>query len=159
MRRSLIIAAAMGLCAPQSGWAQAATQIVHFQVHPINEITVTGSPQLSVTTAAAGSMPSSATSTGNSFAVTTNQTDAKISASLSAAMPQGVTLSVDLGAPPGASTAGLQPLGTTPVDLVTSISRVRASGLSLTYQLDATPDAGVVSEDTRVVTYTITAGA
>ena len=159
MRRTFLIAAVMGLCAPQSGWAQTATQIVHIQVHPINQIAVTGSAQLSVTTAAAGSMPSSATTSANSFAVTTNQTNAKIAASIASGMPTGVTLSVQLDAPSGARSLGLLPLGTTPVDLVTSISRVSVSGLTLTYRLDATPDAGVIADDSRVVTYTITGGA
>lgn len=159
MRRTFLIAAVMGLCAPQSGWAQTATQIVHIQVHPINQIAVTGSPQLSVTTAAAGSMPSSAMTSANSFAVTTNQTNAKITASIASGMPTGVTLSVQLAAPSGALSLGMLPLGTTPVDLVTSISRVSVSGLTLTYRLDATPDAGVIADDSRVVTYTITGGA
>jgi hypothetical protein len=139
--------------------AQSATQVVHFQVDAINRIGVSGTPSLMVSMSTPGSAPTSAVSSANSFAVTTNQTDAKITASLSAPMPSGLTLSVDLGAPPGALTTGMQPLGTTPVDLVTSITKVHASGLSLTYQLDAAPDAGVVSDDTRVVTYTITAGA
>lgn len=139
--------------------AQTATQVVHFQVDAINRIGVSGTPSLTVSMSTPGSAPTSAVSSANSFAVTTNQTDAKITASLSASMPSGLTLSVDLGAPPGAVTTGMQPLGTTPVDLVTSITKVHASGLSLTYQLDAAPDAGVVSDGTRVVTYTITAGA
>ena len=159
MRQTLAALSILSFAAFAPASAQTATQVVHFQVNAINRIGVSGTPSLAVTMATAGSAPASAVSSENSFAVTTNQTNAKITASLSAAMPPGLTLSVDLGAPPGASTAGRQPLGTTPVDLVTSISRVRASGLSLTYQRDAAPDAGVVSEDTRVVTYTITAGA
>lgn len=159
MRRSISIAAALGLSALQAGSAQSATQVVHFQVHPVNEIAVAGSPQLTVTTAAAGSVPSSVTSSANSFSVTTNQTDAKITASIASAMPTGVTLFVQLDAPVGAVSLGMQPLGPAPVDLVTSISHVSAPGLTLTYRLDATPDAGVIADGTRVVTYTITAGA
>ena len=159
MRRSVIVAAALSLFALQVGLAQSATQVVHFQVHPVNQIAVSGSPQLTVTTAAAGGAPNSVTSSGNSFSVTTNQTDAKITASIASPMPAGVTLSVQLDAPAGALSLGAQPLGPAPVDLVTSISHVSASGLTLTYRLDATPEAGVIVDGTRVVTYTITGGA
>jgi hypothetical protein len=42
-------------------------------------------------------------------------------------------------------------------DIVTGITKLNASGLSLSYQLDATA-AGVITSTTRVVTYTITGG-
>ena len=74
-------------------------------------------------------------------------------------MPSGVTLSAQLGAPSGATSAGLKSLGTSSVDLVTGITKLNATGLSLSYQLDATAAAGVVSSATRVVTFTITGGA
>ena len=90
--------------------------------------------------------------------MTTNQTGAKITASIPAAMPAGLTLSANLAAPAGGTSAGLLPIGTVAVDLVTGITKVFAAGLSLTYQLDATAAAGVVPSSTRVVTYTITGG-
>jgi len=73
-------------------------------------------------------------------------------------MPTGVTLSATLGAPSGATSAGAKPLGTTAVDLVSGISKLNASGLALSYQLDATAAAGVVASTSRVVTFTITGG-
>ena len=73
-------------------------------------------------------------------------------------MPAGVTLSCNLGAPAGASSAGLKSLSTVAVDVVTGITKLNASGLSLSYQLDATSAAGVITSTTRVVTYTITGG-
>jgi hypothetical protein len=42
--------------------------------------------------------------------------------------------------------------------MVTSVTKVAQSGMTLTYQLDATTAAGVVPSGTRVVTYTITGG-
>ena len=36
--------------------------------------------------------------------------------------------------------------------------KLNASGLSLSYQLDATSAAGVITSTTRIVTYTITGG-
>ena len=138
--------------------AQTATQTVTFQVDAINQVGVTGSPTLDINTATAGSAPTSVTSSGNSWAVTCNQTGAKITGSIASNMPAGLTLSANLGAPTGATSAGLKSLSTVAVDLVTGITKVNASGLSLTYQLDATTAAGVVTSSTRVVTFTITGG-
>lgn len=138
--------------------AQTATQTVTFEVAAVNEIAFAGAPSLVVNTAIAGSAPTSATSAVATWAVTTNQTGAKITASINAAMPAGLTLSANLAAPAGASSAGLQALSTTAVDVVTGITKLNASALGVTYQLDATAAAGVVASTTRTVTYTITGG-
>lgn len=150
--------AAVGALVSHSAFAQTATQTVTYEVDAINQIAVTGSPSLLINTATAGSAPTSVTSSGNTWSVTTNQSSAKITASIASAMPTGLTLSANLGAPSGASSSGLQALGTTAVDMVTGITKLNATGLSLSYQLDATATAGVVSSATRVVTYTITGG-
>lgn len=153
----LFALAALALAA-NAAQAQTAQQTVTFQVDAINQISVAGTPSLSITTAVAGSAPTAVTSTGHTWAVTTNQTGAKITASIASAMPTGLTLSATMGAPSGATSAGQKSLGTTAVDMVTGITKLNATGLSLSYQLDATAAAGVVSSSTRVVTYTITAG-
>jgi hypothetical protein len=159
MRRSpFVLAALLAAASAASAGAQTATQTVSFQVDAINQISVAGTPSLSITTATAGAAPTSVTSTGNTWAVTTNQTGAKITASIATAMPTGLTLSAQLAAPSGASSAGLKPLGTTAVDVVTGITKLNATGLSLSYQLDATAAAGVVAAGTRLVTYTINGG-
>lgn len=150
--------ATLGLIGASTLSAQTATQTVTFQVDAINQISVAGTPSLLINAASAGSAPTSVTASGGTWAVTTNQTGAKITASLASAMPTGLTLSLNLGAPTGATSAGLKPLGTTSVDLVTGITKLNASGLSLNYQLDATAAAGVVSSASRVVTFTITGG-
>ena len=155
---ALGFACAIAALVAHSASAQTATQTVTFQVNAVNQIAVTGAPTLIITTAVAGSPPTSATSAGNTWAVTTNQTGAKITASIPVAMPAGLTLSANLAAPAGGTSAGLLPIGTVAVDLVTGITKVFAAGLSLTYQLDATAAAGVVPSSTRVVTYTITGG-
>ena len=146
------------VAAAASAEAQTATQTVTFQVDAINQVAVSGTPTLAISAAVAGGAPTSVTSTGNTWAVTTNQTGAKITASIGSAMPTGVTLSANMGAPSGGTSAGYLSLGTTAVDLVTGITRLNASGLALSYKLDATSAAGVVSSTTRVVTYTITGG-
>ena len=155
---SMILGGVLVAAAAASASAQTATQTVTFQVDAINQVGVTGSPTMAITAAVAGNAPTTVTSSGNTWAVTTNQSTAKITAAIGVAMPAGVTLSATLGAPAGATSAGLKALSTTAVDVVTGITKLNASGLTLTYQLDATSAAGVITSTTRVVTYTITGG-
>ena len=138
--------------------AQSAAQTITIAVNAINQIAFVGSPTLAITTATAGSAPTSATDATATWAVTTNQTGAKVTASIPTAMPAGLTLSASLSPPAGATSAAFQPLGTTAVDLVTGIGRLAQSAMGVTYRLDATPAAGVISSASRVVTYTITGG-
>lgn len=155
LQRTLLVLA-LGLGAATGASAQA-TQGVSFQVDAINQIAFTGGPSLVVSSATAGAEPTSATA-AVSWGVTTNQGNSKITGSMNAALPAGVTLSVSLAAPGGATSAGSQPLGTTAVDLVTGLTRVARSGLGVTYTLSATAAAGVVPSTTRTVTFTITGG-
>jgi hypothetical protein len=157
MSRKLIIALLVSAAAASAN-AQTATQTVTFQVDAINQVAVSGTPTLAISAAVAGGAPTSVTSTGNTWAVTTNQTNAKITASIGSAMPTGVTLSANLGAPSGATSAGYLTLSTTAVDVVTGITKLNATALSLGYKLDATSAAGVIASTTRVVTFTITGG-
>src|SRR5690349_15549859 len=62
--------------------AQTATQTVTFQVDPINQVGVSGSPSLVINAAVPGSAPTSVSSSGHTWSVTTNQTGAKITASI-----------------------------------------------------------------------------
>ena len=137
--------------------AQTANQTVTFQVDAINQISVAGSPSLTINTATAGSNPTQA-SAAATWAVTTNQTGAKITASINSAMPAGLTLQVNLSAPTGGSSAGATALSTTAADVVTGITKLAESGIAIGYTLDATPAAGVIASTSRTVTYTITGG-
>ena len=152
------IGALVAFAAVNTASAQTATQTVTFQVTAINQIAVTGAPSLVINAAAAGTAPTSATSSVGSWSVTTNQSGASITASIASAMPTGVTLSANLTAPAGATSTGLTALGTVAVNVVTGITKLNSAALGLAYQLDATAAAGVVSSSTRVVTYTITGG-
>ena len=138
--------------------AQSAAQSITFAVNAINQIAFVGSPTLAITTATAGSAPTSATDASATWAVTTNQTGAKVTASIPTAMPAGLTLSASLSPPSGATSSLFQPLGTTAVDMVTGIGKLAQGALGVTYRLDATAAAGVISSASRVVTYTITGG-
>ena len=158
MLTKLAAAGMLTVIASTAAFAQTATQTVTFQVDAINQISVAGVVSLDINSAVAGSAPTSVSSSASSWAVTTNQTGAKITGSIGVAMPAGVTLSANLVAPAGATSAGLKPLTTVAVDLVTTITKLNAGALGLTYQLDATAAAGVVTSSTRLVTYTITGG-
>jgi hypothetical protein len=152
------LAIAASVFAAKDASAQTATQTVSYEVAAVDQISVSGSPSLVVNSATAGSALNSATA-GGTYAVTTNGTNRKITASIDTNMPTGVTLTVSLGAPTGASSAGTVTLSTTAQDVVTGITTVNESGLSIGYGLSAAISAGVVAAGNRTVTYTITAGA
>lgn len=158
--RSVVLMTIAWLLAARAGSAQTtATQTVTFQVTAINQISVSGNPgALTISSVTAGSAPTSVSDATTTWAVSTNQTGAKITGSIPSAMPTGVTLSVNLGAPTGATSAGAQLLGTSAVDLVTGITKLNETGKTVTYTLAATSAAGVIASDTRVVTFTITGG-
>ncbi len=161
MRKSYlaaIAAAAVTLTATNvQAQSNVATQSVAFEVQAINSITVSGSPSLTIAAAVAGSAPTSVTASG-SYAITTNEANRKITASIGSNMPSGLTLSVLLGAPTGGSPTS-RDLSTSAQDVVTGISNLNESGLSIGYTLAATAAAGVVAANSRTVTYTVLAGA
>lgn len=153
------ILAALAMMTVASTASAQVTQDVTIAVNAISQIAVTGGAQsLTISTATAGSNPTSASVTV-SWAVTTNQANQKVTASIDQAMPANVTLFAQLEAPTaGGLSTGPNPLSTTASDLVTGMSTLAESGLDLIYTLSATPAAGVVASTTRTVTYTITAG-
>jgi hypothetical protein len=152
-----VAVAAMALS--MSASAQQATQVVNFQVNAVNQLAVTGNPApLVVSSAVAGSGPTSATMGGTSYAISTNETNQKIIASINATMPAGLSLEVSLAAPSGAASLGHVPLGTTGADVVTGISATTASALPINYRLNASPSAQLGSA-ARTVTFTVVSGA
>jgi hypothetical protein len=138
--------------------AQTAYQTVTFSVVPMSRVAVSGVvAPLIVTSAAAGQAPTSATVGGATYAITTNESNQKISASLDQTLPAGVSLAVALGAPAGAASMGSTALSTAAADVVTGISALTASALPITYTLSAT-SAAPVAASSRKITFTITAG-
>jgi hypothetical protein len=150
--------ALVAISAVKANAQSSATQDVSFEVQAINQIAFNGSPSLVITSATTGGAPTSATANAT-YDITSNDVNRSITAQLDSDMPSGVTLSVNLAAPSGATSAGEVLLGTLGTDLVTGINTVNASGLNVTYTLRATAAAGVVPSTTRTVTYTIVAGA
>lgn len=156
--RSAAALALMTLAVAGTAGAQTANQTVTFAVNAVNQVAVTGSPSLTITTAVAGSAPTSVSDATAKWSVTTNQTGAKITAKIDLDMPAGLTLSANLVAPSVGTSAGAKALSSTEVDVVTGMTKVVGSNLGITYTLDATTAAGVVGTSTRTVTYTVTGG-
>ena len=123
------------------------------------QLSVSGSPPLlRISAAAAGSQPTSVTNSTTTYTITAITLFAlKVTGQLNAAMPTGMTLTATLAAPPGATSAGAVQLDATARDLVTNIVLLSIATRSITYQLKATPAAGVVPTQSRTVTLTLTA--
>ena len=80
----------------------------------------------------------------------------EITAQINTPMPAGVTLTVQMAVPNGATSAGPVALGVVAQPIVTKISTAFASN-TITYELSATPVAGVVPLQSRTVTFTLVA--
>lgn len=135
--------------------ATTATANINFTIGSINEIAVSGSPgTFTINSASPGSQPASVQDTSTNYSVTTNNTAQKITGALDSAMPTGVTLSVNLPAPTGGTSAGTVALTASSQNLVTGISQVAQSGLTITYTFAASA-AAAQGSGSRVLTYTI----
>lgn len=146
------------LLAASAAGAQTQTQTVNFSVVAINQLAVTSTPvSLTVNSATAGNDPAPVSDASSVWSITTNQTNTKVSANIPSDMPAGVTLSVLLGQPAGATSVSRDLASGTAQDLVTGITKLKALALPVTYTLTATAAAGVAS-GSRVVTYTLTPG-
>lgn len=161
MKNNILHTAIAALVLAASGSAFAAdnaTQTVTYQVQAINELSVSsGSVSLTVNSATAGFAPNAATNSSTTYSITTNETGRKIVGAINTDMPDGVTLSVTLGAPDGAFSTGKKGLSSTPIALVTGISKKNETGKSISYELAATSAAGVVASASKTVTLTIMA--
>src|ERR1035437_6831102 len=148
---------ALGLVS-ESPLAQTATQTVTYSVVSMSRASVSGTASpIIVRTATASGAPTSASMGGTSYAITTNESNQKIAASLDEPMPSGLSLAVSLAAPAGAASAGTTNLGTASADVVTGISGVSVMALPIVYTLSASADASLAPRK-RLVTFTITAG-
>ena len=153
------VAMAAMIVATRVADAQTATQVVQFEVRAVSQIGISGAPSpLVINSATAGSQPTSVASSGTSYAITTNEANQKIIASIDQPMPGGLTLEVSLAAPSGAVSTGNVALGTAAADVVTGISSLRESALPITYRLSASTTAPLGTA-TRTVTFTIVAGS
>lgn len=125
----------------------------------VGTITIGAAPAtLRISVAVPGSDPAAVTGT-STYTIRAGKANKpqKVSASLNTAMPTGVTLTVALTAPTGATTNGAVALDATVRDLVGNITNTTAEVENITYTLSATAAAGVVPFSTRTVTFTVAA--
>lgn len=124
----------------------------------IGTITVGPNPALMRIMVAAPGMDPNSVSAGTTYtikAVRANKPQ-KVTGVLNAAMPAGVTLTIQLSAPTGATSSGAVALDATVRDLVGNITNLTAEPGTITYTLSATAAAGVVTAGSRIVTFTVT---
>lgn len=152
----LVPAAVLSLTALTSD-VSAQTATVTYEIAGIEEMAVSGNPAALLIDNAAKLMDG-VTDASTTWNVTSNRTNTKVTGGIDLAMPAGVTLTVSLTPPTGATSNGAVSLGATAAELVTGITEVQESGLVVTYGLLATPSAGVLASETRTLTFTITAG-
>lgn len=122
-------------------------------------LTVSGNPQaMVIATAVAGAAPDAAEDQGTTYTLTTGSIS-RIEGHLEAALPTGVGLWVNLEPPLGGLGAGWVQLTTTPQVLVSSILPGTYNPQTIRYRLTATVEAGVVSLNSRQVSFTLKAGS
>lgn len=149
--------AVVALVLAWAGTAAAQVQNVSVEVQAINQMAVSGDPApLVVNTATAGGAPNPATDASTTYDITTNEANKSIQAVMDSNLPAGITLTVALAAPAGATSAGPVALSTTAQTVVSGISTLNQSGLTITYTLSATAAAGTLTPaQVKVVTFTI----
>lgn len=151
-----MVAGAFILCSTTLWAASSDTASVAFVVNALNEIDFSGSPAtLTINGGTAGGGLTPAMDTTTQWAITTNGVGKKVTAQLNSNMPAGVTLSIQLAAPTGATSLGSVAVSTTTADLVTGITQLSESGLSVTYVLSASVSAATTVAANRIVTFTI----
>lgn len=152
------VCAAAIMCGVNALEAQTASQIVRFSVVLAPHTAMSApSPAFSTPLARSAREATRASVAGSSYAISTNESNQKIAASLDAPMPGGVSLAASLTPPIGAWSTGATPLGDTARDVVGGISRTSTNALPLDYMLSGRVDMPRLAPK-RVVTFTITGG-
>jgi hypothetical protein len=121
---------------------------------------VSGDPGvLTIHSAPAGQELDPASDAATTLAVTTTGPNQKIVARLDAPLPDGITLSIQLGAPSGAISRGRVRLATTDQELVVAIPTAGThAGIAIVYTLEATVRAGPLPTTARAVVISVVNG-
>jgi hypothetical protein len=121
-------------------------------------LTVAAPPAaLTITTAVAGNQPTTA-SVASTYLVQVKPVAGvkKITAALDASMPANTSLTMTMAAPTGATSAGPVVMSTTTTDMVVNLASVNpASTQAITYAFSATVAAGVLTSQSRTITFTL----
>jgi hypothetical protein len=149
------------LCLPIVALAQTSSSVsqsVTIEVRPVTKIAVTGNPgTLFVTDMGTTSEALTVSDNSTKYSMLTNLENMKIVASINGAMPQGTKLMMKLETSAGLSNGFVDVSNaSTPVDVVTGISKGSDRNQSITYAFAADPSVTQVNTDSRVVTLTLT---
>jgi hypothetical protein len=121
-------------------------------------LTVAAPPAaMMISTAVAGSQPT-ASSVASTYTVQVKPVAGvkKITAQLDLAMPTNTTLTMTLAAPPGATSQGPVVMSTTATDMVVNLASINPSQTrAITYSFSATVAAGVLTSQSRTITFTL----
>ena len=133
---STLVAAIAFFAVAPAAQAQLATadQTVNMSVSSINSLSFASSVSLTVNAGTIGSSSLTPATASSTYGIISNDSSAKLSASIDIDMPAGSSLEVNLAAPTGGTAVGSTALSTVPVDLVTAIPAVSESGVALTYK-------------------------
>ena len=159
--RSLLKGLIVLLAATSTGVLVAQTtanQSVTLEVKPVTKISVSGNPgPLTITDAVAGSPVMSVEDNSTSYNITTNMDNMKIVASIDNPMPAGTKLEMSIASTNGLS-SGIVDVSSasSPVNVVTGISRGTDAGQSISYLFTADAVVGGISGEARVITLTLT---
>jgi len=149
------------LCLPIVALAQTSSSVsqsVTVEVRPLTQIAVSGNPgPLFVTDMGSGSDALTASDNSTKYSMLTNLENMKIVASINGPMPEGTKLMVKLETSAGFSNGFVDVSNaSSPVDVVTGISKGSDRDQSITYAFAADPSVTQVNSDSRVVTLTLT---
>jgi hypothetical protein len=130
---------------------------IYYSVQAIDEINIDGSSvTLTVSGAAAGQSPATATA-ATTYDITTNggSDSKKLTAAIDTDMPADATLILDVTGPANGISEGPCTITSSPADVVTMIGSVAQSDIAMDFQLSAAPAAGAVSSGSRTLTLTL----
>jgi hypothetical protein len=133
------------------------SQIVTFGVQAVNEIALAG--DLNITnenTVTINSQSVKVIHATSTYLITTNEEHKKITGVLNTVLPKDANLFIALEAPTGAVSVGGVSLKSTPIDLVTGVSRVAESQKVIHYTFTTPVTTQSTTPLSQMITLTIT---
>ena len=141
--------------------ANTASQDITVSVEPINEISVTGTVNLTINTSSAGISAGDGTFTvtdsSSTMSYTTNESSKKITAALDGTF-NNITFMVNVTSS-SATSEGDVPVSVTAVDVVTGLGNASDTGETITYTAEAQPNTAPNADgggETNTITFTLT---
>lgn len=127
---------------------------------PSTPVTTNGAPKVGQPSAGVASAgPITTTPVWQaSYQISNNEENKKLAISIDSPMPEGMQLTADIGAPPGADAAGMVNLKTAANDVVTAIGTGVSGAVPIAFSL-RTPEGSTEDAGDRKVTFTFISGS